>query len=385
MADLKTIIRLTHDELKRQVPVEQAVHDALRSLNAREAEVVALRNGLGGRSSQTLQQIGEAFGITRERVRQIENQGLKKFQGQLTERPLRDIVALVTEALREHGGIISRERMLTGFLPAVHNTAGGQQALAFLLCRLPEALLAPSDRLRASFYARSSAHVGAVGQIIPALRSVLEQAAEPLRSPELLSGLADSPAAHGVSYLLDQRFVEATLEIGRSFVPCAGDTWGLVTWPDINPRNIREKTLYVLKASTVPLHFKDITDRIRDARFDAKRVTVQAVHNELINGEEFILIGRGIYALRDWGYLPGTVAEVITAILAKASGPLDREEIVRQVLKQRHVSRNTILINLQEKRLFTRTARHAYTTTVPAPASKAQAAAELVVRQSNGR
>jgi hypothetical protein len=39
------------------------------------------------------------------------------------------------------------------------------------------------------------------------------------------------------------------------------------------------------------------------------------VHNELIRNKDFVLVGRGIYALKEWGYEPGTVSHVIEAIL----------------------------------------------------------------------
>ena len=88
---------------------------------------------------------------------------------------------------------------------------------------------------------------------------------------------------------------------------------------------------------------------------------MQAIHNELIKDARFILIGRGIYALDSWGYKKGTISDIIKSILESADGPLTREEIVKQVLRVRKVKETTILLNLQNKKLFKKVGRNSYT------------------------
>ena len=58
----------------------EAVRDALGSLGYRERRVLELRYGLGGAHPRTLDEIGRTFNVTRERIRQIEHQSLKKLQ-----------------------------------------------------------------------------------------------------------------------------------------------------------------------------------------------------------------------------------------------------------------------------------------------------------------
>ena len=109
------------------------------------------------------------------------------------------------------------------------------------------------------------------------------------------------------------------------------------------------------------MHFSEIAKEIRESDFKRKNVTVQAIHNELIKDSRFVLIGRGIYALSDWGYTKGTISDIIHLILEKAEKPLTREEIVKQVLKMRKVKETTILLNLQNKKLFKRVDKNSYT------------------------
>jgi len=129
---------------------------------------------------------------------------------------------------------------------------------------------------------------------------------------------------------------------------------GLKRWPSVNPRNVRDKIYYVLKNAGKPLHFVEITAAIAESRFDQKKVVRATVHNELIADRRFVLIGRGIYALREWGYSDGTVYEVIKNILSNAKSPMPVSEIIELVSKSRKVKRNTIVINLQTKKEFKR-------------------------------
>jgi predicted Zn-ribbon and HTH transcriptional regulator len=138
------------------------------------------------------------------------------------------------------------------------------------------------------------------------------------------------------------------------------DKWGLTKWPTVNPKNIRDKIYVILQENGKPMHFSDIAKAIKDSDFRRKDVTTQAIHNELIKDNRFVLIGRGIYALKDWGYSKGTVADIITDILNKEGGPLHRDEIVRRVLKHRQVKETTILLNLQGKPRFKRVAKATY-------------------------
>ena len=138
------------------------------------------------------------------------------------------------------------------------------------------------------------------------------------------------------------------------------DVWGLTKWPTVNPKNIRDKIYVILVGNGKPLHFSEIAKAIKTSDFKRKNVTTQAIHNELIKDKRFVLIGRGIYALQEWGYSRGTVSEIIANVLKDAGEPLHRDEIVRRVLKSRRVKETTILLNLQSKPEFKRVAKATY-------------------------
>ena len=138
--------------------------------------------------------------------------------------------------------------------------------------------------------------------------------------------------------------------------------WGLATWSDIKPRGTREKAYLVLKTGGKPLHFREIAKLIDEHGLHQKKRQShpQTVHNELIKDERFVLVGRGLYALTEWGYTAGVVKDVLREILQN-EGPLSREELIDKVRKERYVKDNTIVVNLQDGNLFKRLGNGTYT------------------------
>ena len=155
-------------------------------------------------------------------------------------------------------------------------------------------------------------------------------------------------------------YIRAVASISKQ-LSSLDDQWGLTKWPTVNPKNIRDKIYVILQNKKEPMHFNDIAEAISASSFRKKDVTLQAIHNELIKDPRFVLIGRGIYALRDWGYKKGTVSQIITSILEESKTPLTREEIVKNVLKVRKVKETTVLLNLQNKKLYQRVDKNMYT------------------------
>jgi len=131
------------------------------------------------------------------------------------------------------------------------------------------------------------------------------------------------------------------------------DEWGYEKWPSINPKSIRDKIYLILKKEKNPLHFTEITDRTNGTWKGKKRANKQTVHNELIKDERFVLIGRGVYALKEWGYLPGAVLDIVIDVLKeRGKEAAGQEEIIKRVLEKRRVKRNTVIINLHNKKYF---------------------------------
>ena len=82
---------------------KEALREALENLSYRERRVLELRYGLGGEHPRTLDEVGRTFNVTRERIRQIENQSLKKLQSLAEAQKLRDVAYGLTKTKRGAG------------------------------------------------------------------------------------------------------------------------------------------------------------------------------------------------------------------------------------------------------------------------------------------
>ncbi len=333
------------------IDIEKTVAEILSTIDReREREIIARRYGIYDRK-ETLEQIGELLGITRERVRQLEKAVMTKLKT-VAEKDLPHIAAIekaVGDIVQSMGGI-ARVSDISEKL--VENASKIDQSRVAFLSQLAPNLthISENDHFHNAVALKSKHSEKSVreqvGQVIDAIKKI----GKPVKIEEL-AGSMGHPDAQAVAALASVSKNLATLN-GR---------WGLIKWPMVNPKNIRDKIYVILYENGKQMHFNDIAASIRESDFKRKDVTTQAIHNELIKDKRFILVGRGIYALKEWGFKQGTVADVITEVLQDAGEPLHRDEIVKRVLRKRFVKETTILLNLQGKAQFKRTAKATYT------------------------
>ena len=323
-----------------------AVDQVLKELRRdRDRQIIARRFGFGMVRRQTLEKIGNDFDITRERVRQIEKAAITKMRG--SESPeISRAEELLRSIVTAQGGVA-----LTSDVAASLGAAESDVPYIIFLALLAPTveLIEDDDDLRQSLsiapiYSRSQAV-----QLINEAVKTIKDYGKPITLAKLKGKLPSE---------LDAATLEQLMRVSKKLAFFDGK-WGLVSWPEVNPKSIRDKTYLVLGRHGRPLHFSEIAKHVRGLGSNKRDVTIQAVHNELIKDDRFILIGRGIYALAEWGYTPGTVAEIIASVLREEQ-PLHKDEIVRRVLMKRQVKTTTIILNLQEKDQFQRTAKATY-------------------------
>jgi hypothetical protein len=312
----------------------------------RDRQILAKRFGFENGKRQTLEEIGRTFGITRERVRQIEKSTLIKIS-QLALPEVTQTNELLTRYLEQQGGIVASIQA-TEQLGAA--TASDQQAVIFMATLVPDVVVIDEDdQVRAALALADKFDQATVRQEVAALAAAVAAVGKPVSIEQLAASVGKTE---------DSNVVLNLAGISKGLAELDGQ-WGLLSWPSVNPKSIRDKTYLVLGKHGKPLHFTEISKHIADSSFTRRSVTVQAVHNELIKDSRFVLIGRGIYALAEWGYTPGTVADIISEVL-RAEAPLHKDEIIKRVLRKRQVRTTTIILNLQEKEHFVRVAKATY-------------------------
>lgn len=317
----------------------------------RERTIIARRFGLFDRK-ETLEQIGEELGITRERVRQLEKATMAQLKSKAASHQLPHIEVYATainKVVHEIGSGVARITDVCARLTA-KNTKIDQSRISFL-ARLNPSLVVIEDN--------DEYHHGVgivdihdekvIKKLINSVVEVIKKAGKPVN------------AKHIAQYIESQNHQHAhALATLSKKLASLNDHWGLSKWPLVNPKNIRDKIYLILHKSGKHMHFNEIAENIKKSEFKRNDVTVQAIHNELIKDDRFVLVGRGIYALKEWGYKKGTVADIIQEVLTETGKPMHRDDIVQAVLKSRHVKETTILLNLQSKPQFKRVAKATY-------------------------
>ncbi len=336
-----------------QLNLDKVITDILATIDReREREIISRRFGLFDRK-ETLEQIGELLGITRERVRQLEKAVIIRLKT-MAEQDLphmNEVEAAFLNHLQELGKV-ARVSELSAKV-SNSNTKIDQARVAFLAELSPK--LAVIDENDHFFHAIGVAAEHSEKVIRDHVTKIIE-AIKKIGEPTDITTVTKK-VNHN-----DEKHVGALASISKHLASL-NNRWGLTKWPMVNPKNIRDKIYVILREKGTHMHFNEIAEAIRGSDFKRKDVTVQAIHNELIKDKRFVLIGRGIYALKEWGYEKGTVADIITQILKVEGGPLHRDEIVKRVLKSRYVKETTILLNLQGKSQFKRVAKATYALT----------------------
>jgi len=352
--------------------------DLISDLKEREKEVISRRFALNGLKMETLESIGQDFGVSRERVRQIQKVAIEKIKPKLSQ--YQKVLQYFREYFKKFGNLRKEEIALAelggknwegeedkpssspsprpgrlGRSSAVDEANASSSR--FATARVNEvyfllSLQKPFQRLGEnndfySFWLIDKDSLKPAKETINFLFQKLQKLGKPLTKKELSSFL---PLEETV---WDKRFISSILEISKKIQKNPEGLYGLKDWPEINPRGIKDKAYLVFKKIGKPLHFTDIAKLIEGSH-------LPTVHNELIKDSRFVLVGRGIYALSEWGYTPGQVKEVIWKILKESEKPLKKEEILEKVLSQRLVKENTILLNLSNKKYFSRDSQGRY-------------------------
>ena len=329
--------------------ITKIVSGAIANLNPRQKEVLSARFGLAGEGEgETLAAIGDRLHVTRERVRQIENSAMALAKANVSKNEEAvAMLAKVSKYIASKGGVAGK--------PDVARYAGTlakgirETQLDFLAEASGAFQARREDDDFVPLYTVSDKDWKAAKAFVDGWVGTLRSRQDNVFGGSYRAELANFVKAKALQGAVAENYLGLSKHIG---VNPYGDL-GLRVWPEINPKTVRDKIYLVLKKKGEPLHFESIAKHINDVGFDGQEALAPTVHNELIKDSRFVLVGRGMYGLKEHGYEPGIAREVIAKVL-KEKGPLLAKDVVSHVTKQRFFKPNTIVINLQNKSLFER-------------------------------
>ncbi len=294
-------------------------------LPERGRQVLISRYGLGkDLSKMTLESIGDKYGITRERVRQIENASIANIRKSSEFKSEVKVFEELKTLFVALGGIVAEEDFLNHI--TTKDKALQNQIHFLLVIGDPFRKLREDNDFKHRWHVDES-HARKIEEALKKLFKSLDDN-ELLPEAEIISSFLEHLKDVAEEYKNDEvlkRWLSLSKKISRNPL----GEWGVSHSKNVSVKGIRDYAYLTIRRHGSPIHFKEVAKTIE--RLFKKKAHVATTHNELIKDKRFVLVGRGLYALSEWGYLNGVVKDVIAKVLEK-HGALTKEEIIDKVL-----------------------------------------------------
>lgn len=327
----------------------QETKNLINLLNKREQDVLIRRFGLFNKQKETLDSIGKIYNITRERVRQIQDHGLNVLKNKALPSNIKfsKYFSLINQKIDDLGGFVKEESLLNNLKQKEEDK--NYLNLLFVLNKNIHYLKENNN-----FHPRWVSHNRR--ELAPKIENAVNNLTSLVPKNEVISFdemiklfQGRLKQSLGNETPQNKNIISSWVETSKLLDKNIFGEWGLSDSCHINPKGIKDYAYLSMRRHGSPMHFKEVSGAIE--KIFKKPAHTQTVHNELIKDGRFVLVGRGLYALKEWGYIPGTVKDVIFNIL-NSTGKISKEELIKRILKERHVKETTISINLQNRDFF---------------------------------
>lgn len=371
---------------KVTIDTVKILDNLLSSLTKREKDILGRRFGLDKKERETLKNIGDAHNLTRERVRQVESAGVNKIKKlKEVDKYLEELKDIARQLLQEHGGVAEKNYLLKLLSRFSADEDEDQEEitknrLEFLLSKLLQEDIEEIKGTKnlQNAYKIKDHELDHLEEIAEELVSKIEELKSTQKTQHLFDLLTELSSYNKYKERIHQQESKVkltdiiqdhypeedpeTVDKNKPLYSLLHTTkhlgqnkfghWGLHYWNEVKPKRINDKIYLILKHKQQPMHFEEIAEEINRIGFDKKKANPATIHNELILDEQYVLVGRGIYGLSEWGYKRGVVIDVIKDILEREGRPMSKEEIIEKVLENRLVKKTTINLALMNKDIF---------------------------------
>ncbi len=339
-------------DIKVQVDFDMLMKRLLGLLSKKEKDVIERRFAIGHSQRETLDYIGKRYSVTRERIRQIEAVAIQKLVRISQDKSIRVLHELAQQILSTHGGVMFEDLLISEMLKHIDNpSAVDTNSLKFTLKVSNSVQKQEKNQFHRTFWHTNEIAASTVKSAMKDIKKFLSQQKSIQSFDQINAALSDKHP---------EALLRSAMHIDWNLLQTEDGLWGLKSWRFINPRSIKDCIHIILKKHGKPMHFTDIMKTISSDFPERKRVTPQASHNELIRHDQFVLVGRGMYGLSEWGLAAGTVCDLIRTVLVENGGQLKRQDIIQKVLEKRDVRLGTISLSLQKYPFFKRVGRAVY-------------------------
>lgn len=351
------------DDKKIKVDIESTnLKDILIYCKPKERLVLMKKFGLNGEKWIPLQRIGKEYNLTRERIRQIETQALMRFRRLIVwNQTYMEVLQEAKKILDSHGGFLLEDALISKLVNKNMFKFTRQELKLILVSDFDVSYLKRNKYINKGFYLEPLYEDMLTRMVL----FVHAHFAERKKSQDLYEfvWLLKEDFAKDfkeIGYLKNDLFYINFFESIRDICVFDGKI-GLPTFEDVNPKTIKLKILYTMRRINKPVHYQELPTKIVEW-FPNKSVKLNTVHNELVkNNDIFVNLGLGIYGLKERGYIGGQVKEILVRIFNKHKRSMNVKELCKEMLKEKMVSPNTVMLNLQKyKDMFTRVEKGVY-------------------------
>jgi len=323
------------------------------NLAMRASDVIMNRFGLTADGKRkTLEEIGKKYNITRERVRQVEDVALNFIKKSDAYKSEQAVFEELKQLMHKLGSVVSESDLLS----YISKDEATQNHIHFFLVLSDSFKKYREDE---HFHTRWSVDDAVADKIHETLRKLYANLKDEDLIPEteMIKKFFDQMKDVAVEYR-DEEMAKRWLSMSKAVAKNGLGEWGKASSPNIRTRGVKDYAFLVMRRHGSPMHFKEVADSI--SKTFGKKTHYATCHNELIKDSRFVLVGRGMYALAEWGYKAGIAREVIQDIL-KRDGALSKDDVVEKVMKERYFKKNTILVNLANPKYFKKNKAGLYT------------------------
>jgi hypothetical protein len=296
--------------------VKKALEKIFSNLNEKERNIISQRFGIETKKEKSLEEIGKKYQISRERVRQIIEKVIEKTKKFFDSK----VLDFLFEEINSKGGIKLEDEI---------KSEKGKEVI-FLMYYDQRFERVKKTKSYFAFWTTNKEAKEKVKKILFELEKIFEKEKKILTLKEIAEIFKEK-----------EEILKEYLKISRTIGERDG-VFGPKKWPEISPKTARDKAYLILKKLQRPLHFKELAKlcQIKEER---------TLHNALIRSDEFVLMGRGIYGLKEWGVYDGTTKDVLIKILKEKGESLSKEEILEELKKHKLVKPATIFAVLTSK------------------------------------
>jgi hypothetical protein len=313
------------------------IEEVLQLLPERQRNIIKDRYGLWDGIAETLQDIGDKLGLTRERIRQIEDKGLKRLRRVYGFRSIKNFVVTkiavyLSSRAETTRGIVSEDEVASAF---ADDCSTEEAALTIGLLRDVNASLFAQQMVEAEsgVYCLDKALATEYRTLLEILQGTLERNQKPLSEQTFYQSLSSDS---GRTFSEQQiRLLQRILAVSPSVVRLHNGTIALSKWTKFERRDSANVAAAALRLLGRPAHFRELTQKIGTLFPDLGDINERVLHNALVcHREKFVWVKNGTYGLKDWGLArPPYIKDRLIELLSGSGYPLPYWHLKEKVLE----------------------------------------------------